>query len=684
MRYISSVLIFTFISSCGSLIRSVRSLPGVTDYEVVRPLKLSSRAKRSISSEQTYPEELQYALTIEGKNYTVHLEKNSLLIGEHYTETHYLENGTEVTTSPNYEDHCYYHGYIQDFEDSSVSIGMCSGIRGFLRAEQQVYLIEPLEDSVEGDHAVYRQEHLRSKTGTCGNSNDTSYDYEPFLSELYKPLMSESLMSGKARFVEMFLVVDHSEYIYLGRNMESIKARMLEITNHVDKLYRPLNIRVMLVGLEVWSYQDKINVSVNANETLTRFLQWRQDSLIKKTKHDNAQFITAVDFSGDTVGLAPMYAMCTANSGAVSQDGVINPIRIASIITHEMGHNLGMDHDNDLYCDCSASVYQKCIMEPSLGLFYPRKFSSCSKNNLGEFLENSNPSCLLNHPAPEKLVGGPVCGNAFLEPGEECDCGTLQECKNPCCDATTCRLKKGAKCAEGECCRNCQLKQAGSPCRESANDCDLAEYCTGQSAQCPKDVFKMNGLPCNFDQGYCYNGQCPTYLHHCRKLWGSGAQVASELCFYFNTFKSTNAYCKKTQSGYQPCTAWNRKCGKIFCTGGKPFPITLKMVALIDGKCNIAVDSSETEDLGMVPTGTKCGDEKVCYNNICQSFTIYGVGDCSAKCNYRGVCNHERQCHCDPGWAPPYCDVKYDDFNSVTPGVTQGRNLRLVLNSSSI
>lgn len=50
--------------------------------------------------------------------------------------------------------------------------------RGFLRAENQVYLIEPLEDSVKGDHAVYKQEHLRIKRATYGYINDTVYDYD--------------------------------------------------------------------------------------------------------------------------------------------------------------------------------------------------------------------------------------------------------------------------------------------------------------------------------------------------------------------------------------------------------------------------------------------------------------------------------------------------------------------------
>ncbi|KAG7492792.1 hypothetical protein MATL_G00018400 [Megalops atlanticus] len=666
MRYTSSAQLFLLFFSWGSFVSSQRTLQHVTDYDVVRPRKLSSRTKRSISSEQAYPEELQYALTIEGKNYTVHLEKNSLLIGKHYTETHYLEDGTEVTTSPNYEDHCYYHGHIQDIENSSVSIGMCSGIRGFMRAEQQVYLIEPLEDSVEGDHAVYRQEHLRRQRATCGNSNDTFYEDEPRVSGVYKPnsAVSKYNPGRKRRFVEMYLVVDNAEYKTYGRSMEKVKARMLEIANHVDKLYRPLNIRVMLVGLEVWSNQDKIDVSVSADDTLTRFLLWRQENLVKKAKHDNAQFVTGIDFLGDTVGLAQTSAMCTDSSGAVNQDHNSNAIGVASTIAHEMGHNLGMSHDHS-GCSCETSVSNKnCVMSSTVGTVYPETFSSCSQEHLGLFLENSNPSCLLDTPPTDKVYGGPVCGNAFLEPGEECDCGTERECRNPCCNATTCRLKEGAKCAEGECCRNCQLMQAGSLCRETANDCDHAEYCTGQSAQCPKDVFKMNGLPCNFDQGYCYNGQCPSYAQHCKRLWGSGARVADDLCFDFNTYGTVEAHCKKTKSGYQPCTQENKKCGKMFCTGGNDFPITRKKAFFRHGRCNIAVDSSETEDVGMVPTGTKCGHQKVCYDNVCQDIDVYGGSDCSAKCNNHGVCNHERKCHCDPGWAPPYCNVKQE----VSPG----------------
>lgn len=42
------------------------------------------------------------------------------------------------------------------------------------------------------------------------------------------------------------------------------------------------------------------------------------------------------------------------------------------------------------------------------------------------FLDNANPSCLLDTPSSSRLYSGSVCGNAFLDPGEECDCGAVE------------------------------------------------------------------------------------------------------------------------------------------------------------------------------------------------------------------------------------------------------------------
>lgn len=57
---------------------------------------------------------------------------------------------------------------------------------------------------------------------------------------------------------------------------------------------------------------------------------------------------------------------------------------------------------------------------------YPDSFSTCSQSSLKTFLQKFDSSCLLDVPDVGELYGGPVCGNAFVEKGEECDCGTVE------------------------------------------------------------------------------------------------------------------------------------------------------------------------------------------------------------------------------------------------------------------
>ncbi|XP_070398065.1 disintegrin and metalloproteinase domain-containing protein 8-like [Nothobranchius furzeri] len=682
---------FTWIcfSLWGLTLGDVKNLPHVLKYQKVIPVKLMDSRLDDAATYKEHPDVVRYSVAIAGESYTLHLERNKDLVGNNFTVTYYSDQGHQVSSTPDLKGHCYYHGRVVGVEDSSASIQLCSGINGVVTLQDQMYLIEPLageeeeeqqddRDSSEAPadlrlHAVYNYKHLRRKRSSCSHGNTTTfYDHGARPSGLFqlgslKSRAQTGDVKAKPRTVELVVVVDNTEFKKFG-SRKTVEARVLEITNHVDKLYRALGVRVMLVGLEIWSHKDQIDVKADPDLTLLHFLEWRKQRLLPRFKHDNAQFITGVDFTGSTVGLANTNAMCTSNSGAINEDHNTNSIGVASTIAHEMGHNLGLTHDTeDCFCGSFPSK-ESCIMAESVGLVYPTRFSSCSRQQLSSFLEEINPTCLLDSPSTERIYGGPVCGNAFLEPGEECDCGTAEECKNPCCNATTCQLKAGAECAEGECCHNCQLKPTGSMCRPKAGDCDLTEFCTGLSAVCPPDAFTQNGLPCNRGNGYCYNGRCPSRQEHCKRLWGPDAEVAPDACFYLY------GGCRRTHMS-QGCSSRDEYCGSLFCSGGREFPVTSKKSFYKLGSgvvCNAATMSPEDNfpsDLGMVPTGTKCGNNMVCYSQRCEnirSIKAFGRSDCSSKCNNHGVCNHESSCHCDPGWAPPFCDMKQSELTEET------------------
>lgn len=57
------------------------------------------------------------------------------------------------------------------------------------------------------------------------------------------------------------------------------------------QIYMQLNVRVVLVGLEIWTQQNLISTEGAAGEVLSRFTQWREKALLPRRRHDSAQLI---------------------------------------------------------------------------------------------------------------------------------------------------------------------------------------------------------------------------------------------------------------------------------------------------------------------------------------------------------------------------------------------------------
>ncbi|XP_043939043.1 zinc metalloproteinase-disintegrin-like batroxstatin-1 isoform X2 [Protopterus annectens] len=499
-----------------------------------------------------------------------------------------------------------------------------------------------------GLHAVYRYENITNGPKVCGVTNDTWEGGGPKLSRTVLNAEKKAFLAAK-KYIELYLVADSTVFAKY-KTLDAVRNRLFEIVNFINLVYKQINSFVALIGIEIWNNGNKITVSSNSGATLDSFVNWRNSDLLKRKPNDNAQLLTNVDFDGATVGLAFVGTACGMHSGGIIQDHSSSSIGIGATMAHEMGHNLGMSHDTSS-CDCPSG---SCIMQASLSSTFPREFSSCSRQSFQSFLLDKMPQCIQNIPDKQMIVAPPVCGNGFVEVGEECDCGTPEECENPCCSASSCKLKPQAQCAEGECCKDCKVKPFGDECRASKHDCDLPEFCSGQSAVCPPDRFKVNGYPCSNGEAYCINGTCPQRDQQCKYLWGQDAILGTDYCFRQNTRGEYYAYCKKSPSGsFIGCKQTDIYCGKLFCSGGNQFPISGSVAAF--GNCKTSF--GQEKDLSLVNDGTKCGEEKVCSQGECLDIeTVYRSTNCSAKCPGHAVCDHELQCQCEEGYEPPHCE----------------------------
>uniref|UniRef100_A0A8D2D9E2 ADAM metallopeptidase domain 15 n=1 Tax=Sciurus vulgaris TaxID=55149 RepID=A0A8D2D9E2_SCIVU len=319
-------------------------------------------------------------------------------------------------------------------------------------------------------------------------------------------------------------------------------------------------------------------------------------------------------------------------------------------------------------------------------------FSNCSRQALEKALLEGMGSCLFER-LPSLPPMAPFCGNMFVDPGEQCDCGFPDDCTDPCCDYLTCQLRPGAQCAsDGPCCQNCQLRPAGWQCRPTRGDCDLPEFCPGDSSQCPPDISLGDGEPCAGGQAVCVHGRCASYTQQCQSLWGPGAQPAAPLCLQrANTRGDAFGNCGRSANGsYMPCAPRDAICGQLQCQGGRTQPLlgsaqdllweTLEAngTQLNCSWVHLDLGNDVAQPLLTLP-GTACGPGLVCIDRRCQPVDLLGAQECRSKCHGHGVCDSNRHCHCEEGWAPPDCTTQLRATSSLTTGLLLSLLLLLVL-----
>merc|ERR1719188_110509 len=152
--------------------------------------------------------------------------------------------------------------------------------------------------SVSGD-----RRHRKSKNGAPGSGRNAT--------ARTAGIKGPWNANKRSRYVELLLVVDNKEFREHDSDLKKVQRICKDIANVMNSLYSPLNIYIALVGVVVWTEYDEITLSTKGDDTLTNFLHYRRERLVKDHPNDNAQLLTGIRFEGGVVGKALEGPMCT-------------------------------------------------------------------------------------------------------------------------------------------------------------------------------------------------------------------------------------------------------------------------------------------------------------------------------------------------------------------------------------
>ncbi|XP_078533215.1 disintegrin and metalloproteinase domain-containing protein 9-like [Lissotriton helveticus] len=624
-----------------------RSLDG---YEVIIPRILSSDSESG----------LVYQMATAGRTYILHLLQNTDLLDPGFSV--YTQNSRgQLSEEPAFfpREHCHYYGYVDGISGSIAAINTCSGLLGFWQTGAFTYAIEPVKGSDSFQHIVYKVEDMETDIKPCL----TVRAERTLREELYHKMRQKENRrhSSQAHFMQIYVVVDNDLYQYYHKNITRITDKVIHVLNMADAMFVPLRLQLVLSGCEIWNVKNVVPSSKYIKKFLQDLVTWKEKDVISRLKVDMVVLMRKDQIQGASAGTFDG-EICWSDNAllflAVNHD--VLPV-VAGHLAHELGHSIGIPHDSNYTSECLCPQ-AACIMLN--GAVSATSFSACSLQYYNSFIAQGGGYCLqtVQSASLQKQYTYQYCGNRIVEGEEQCDCGTKNECiRDPCCNSD-CKLRNNAQCSSGECCKRCQFIKQGIPCRKPVSECDLAEYCTGISGICPEDVYSQDGSPCNDNQSYCVSKICYDYDQHCQMLFGKEAVVAAKECFALNNIGDQFGNCGFQDKGGPPikCKTADVMCGRVHCEAGEDnYIYKSHSVAVQTPSGNVSclsVDFSSIPDTGAVADGAQCGIGKICLARKCVELSVLDY-DCDIQehCSGRGVCNNNKKCHCNKGWAPPNC-----------------------------
>ena len=227
----------------------------------------------------------------------------------------------------------------------------------------------------------------RNSDGSRDGLQIGKYQYPPE-TDASEPSLGAAVAGGINRLVRMNVFVDSQYNDYYGGDglLQAMSA-----LNVADGIYRQnfgLAIEVGNAAVFTDRATDPMNLGAVTLETTLR--SFRDYHLQTRSLNDDiglTYLFSGNDNTDEAIGLAWIGAICRNDGFDV---GVTTPSSYADLlVTHEIGHSLGAQHDSDTACSGSRNL----LMWPRISKTTTQGFSNCSQNSVTSGIGKS---CLLD------------------------------------------------------------------------------------------------------------------------------------------------------------------------------------------------------------------------------------------------------------------------------------------------
>ncbi|KAG9341331.1 hypothetical protein JZ751_019435, partial [Albula glossodonta] len=489
----------------------------------------SRRGQRSAAESKTLQsnkegDELFIMLPAFGRQLYLHLQRGAGFLSEGCVIEETDVKGTIHVTNISDDRLCFYTGRVLNHTNSFASVSTCGGgLTGLVGMGDDHMFIEPVagsQDSFSGvQHRVKRQ---RGHPISSPPSSETHSKYcQPLPGRREKREAVRESGNGRGQgsatplrgdyTVETVVVADADMVQYHG--VQTAKRFILTVMNMVHSMFQhgSLGVSHQEFGYTHYLGNNQVPGGKEGPPAV--------DVAVLVTRTD---FCVLKDEPCDTVGIAYLGGTCNSRRRCVLAED--NGLNLPFTIAHELGHSLGISHDDD-HASCTSHSH---IMSgewvkgrnPS-GL----SWSNCSRDDLEKFLRSNASACLLHtdprsHTTarlPSKLPG------MHYSADEQCQIlfGT---------NATFCKDMEHLMCAGLWCLveRNetCQTKLDppldGTECGTDKRKCDnpppgpKGKPCQGSSVE----QRVCQGPPCNKRLPTFRDQQCQSYASkHATSMW---------------------------------------------------------------------------------------------------------------------------------------------------------------------